>query len=89
MCSSRDIHAIIAYCLVCLFVLVLLEAGQMEELVGGSLCHCCLGSRYTEWWTVGFSIPCIPCFKKYIKATEVLLGLCLHIEKKVLTRITS
>lgn len=47
VCSSRDIHAMIAYCLVCLFVLVLLEAGQMEELVGGSLCLHCLGSKYT------------------------------------------
>lgn len=49
MCSSRDIPAIIVYCLVCLFVLVLLEAGQMEELVGGSLCRHCLGSKYTEY----------------------------------------
>lgn len=47
VCSSRDIHAMIAYCLVCLFVLVLFEAGQMEQLVGGSLCPHCLGSKYT------------------------------------------
>lgn len=90
MCSSRDIHAIIAYCSVCL-LLMLPEAGQMEELVGVSLCHHCLGRKHTEMsgelWVSAFVM--FSMFRKYSKAAEVLLCLCLHTEGKVCTRTMS
>lgn len=47
MCSSRDIHAIIAIVWFVYLFLMLSEAGQMEELVGVSLCHHCLGRKHS------------------------------------------